>query len=710
MSCETEIGLPPVLGEYLCCRMLSGSRPVCFRLDRDGRIQAWQGPLEHYGLVPPEAGEPIGRCYDFMEGLLPLDQDFVHLPCIQIGLGVTVDLHLVGDDDRVWVLLLDAAHKAAGITPLQQRINEIALENRRGSGSGDDRTLSETALIVDLLEALDIAALLWTGEDRFRLLGKAPGWLVELWPGIVEQPSDLLPCETFPFLANFLLDAVQFWEQGSGGRLESGIWSETDGRGKECLLEAVAVKLGKARILVIEHERGFARERRKALQKGRDLALDYHFLNRLEKGLEKTRDELEERVRERTRELELANRRLENELEARARMEKERALMNIQLQQSQKMEAIGTLASGIAHDFNNILSAVIGFTEIAIYDAAPGTALKRNLEQVLKAGYRARDLVKQILTFSRQTEPEKKPVQLKLVTAEALRFIRASLPSTIEIVTRLESNSLVMADPTQLHQVIMNLATNAGHSMAGKGGTLEVELTDCRLDENQARLLEVSPGSFVCLKVADNGCGMSPEVMARIFDPFFTTKQKEQGTGMGLSVVHGIVKSCSGGIRVESEPGRGTVFRIYFPAFKAAGHSVQRQAGRLATGDERVLVIDDEKFQVDIMSQILNRLGYRVITATDSQKGLDLFFSNPGGFDLVITDMTMPKLTGLQLARRIHAVRPEIPVILCSGFGESMVPKSAENPAIAAWLMKPVVMEQLAATVRKVLDEAGPDG
>ncbi|GEM_PF-1056531 len=706
-SSAAKIDLPPALVEYICHRMRDECRPAYFQLDPEGVIRDWGGPLEHYGLDEPAIGESMARRYDFMAGLLPLDREFVRMPCVQIGSGAIVDLHLVGGDDRIWVLLMDASGKVAGITLLKQKINEMALD---GSLPGETPPDTEPAILADLLEALDIAGLLWTGQERFRLLGKAPGWLIRLWPGIAEQPADLIPAEAFPFLANFLLDARQFWEGGSGGRLESGVWSETDPLGREYLLEAAAVRAGEARVLVIEYERGLARERRNVLQKGRNLALDYHFLNRMEKELERSRDDLEQRVRERTRELELANRRLANELEARARVEKERAMMNIQLQQAQKMEAIGTLASGIAHDFNNILSAVIGFTEIALYDVAPGSALKNNLEQVLRAGCRARDLVKQILTFSRQTEPEKKPVQLKLVAAEALRFIRASLPSTIAIDSRLRSDSLVMADPTQLHQVIMNLATNAGHAMAESGGTLRVGLSDCVLDPGRARLLQVSPGSFVCLEVADTGCGMPPDVMARIFDPFFTTKQKDQGTGMGLSVVHGIVKGCGGGIQVESTPAKGTVFRAYFPAMKTAEQTMDRQVRDLATGSERILVIDDEKFQVDIMRQVLARLGYRVATATDSQQALDLFVSDPYGFDLVITDMTMPGFTGLQLARRILAIRQDIPVILCSGFGESMIRKSAQGPAIAACLMKPVVMDQLASTVRRVLDDAGRAG
>ena len=376
------------------------------------------------------------------------------------------------------------------------------------------------------------------------------------------------------------------------------------------------------------------------------------------------------------------------------------------LSQAQKMEAIGTLAGGIAHDFNNILSAILGYTELSLIDIPQESAVRKNLKQVLKAGGRAKDLVQQILTYSRQREREIQPVKINLMVNEALKLLRASLPSTIRINNSLTSNLAIMSDPTNIHQIIMNLCTNAAHSMQDKGGLLEVSLTDVDLDADFAKHHPgLNPGKFVCLSVSDTGHGMSPDIMERIFDPFYTTKNKGEGTGMGLSVVHGIVKSHAGALTVDSTTGRGSVFKAFFPAIESEWIPNNKSADLMVTGIESILFVDDEAFQADIAQKMLSRLGYRLTTCTSSVEALELFRQSPQNFDLVITDMTMPQMTGDLLARELISIRPEIPIIVCTGYSDRIDTDKAHEIGIRELVMKPVVMKDIANCIRRILDE-----
>jgi signal transduction histidine kinase len=389
-------------------------------------------------------------------------------------------------------------------------------------------------------------------------------------------------------------------------------------------------------------------------------------------------------------------------------LEKESLRIQAQLQQAQKMEAIGTLAGGIAHDFNNILSAVIGYTEIALADIPEGSSQHRNLQEVLKAGSRARDLVKQILTFSRQTEQELKPVQIDQVVRETLKLLRASLPTTVKISHDIQSDSAVLADSTQIHQVIMNLCTNAAHAMRAKGGRLILELTDVVLGGS---FLEqhpsLSPGVYINLRVIDTGHGMKQATLDRIFDPFFTTKERGEGTGMGLAVVLGIVKSHGGTITVDSEEGKGSTVNVFLPVIMREIEDEARIKEPIPTGTERILFIDDEKSLVDLGQQILERLGYKVTIRTSSVEALELFIEQPDKFDLVITDMTMPNMTGDELAGELMNIRADIPVILCTGYSERISKERAHDLGIKEFILKPIVMRELAKTVRGVLDKNG---
>jgi PAS domain S-box-containing protein len=382
-------------------------------------------------------------------------------------------------------------------------------------------------------------------------------------------------------------------------------------------------------------------------------------------------------------------------------------LLEMQLRQGQKLESIGTLAGGISHDFNNILSAVIGYTELCLLDAPEGSTLYRHLQSILEAGARARDLVKQILAFSRQNKQELRPVDLSVIVKETAKLLRATLPTTIEIHQYIDTDALVMGDPTQMHQVLMNLCTNAGHAMQEKGGILEIRLENTTLDADiSSRHAGLKPGPFVCLTVSDSGRGMPLHVLERIFDPFFTTKEKTEGTGMGLSVAHGIVTAAGGTIHAYSEVSHGASFKVLLPMIERRLEPEPRPDAIIVGGNERILFVDDEKTLVDMGRQMLQSYGYEVTTSTDSLEALNLFRSDPSRFDLVITDMTMPHMTGDALAKALMERRPDLPVILCTGFSASMTDKAAAELGIRALVMKPILMHQIAATVRRVLDES----
>ncbi len=379
------------------------------------------------------------------------------------------------------------------------------------------------------------------------------------------------------------------------------------------------------------------------------------------------------------------------------------------LRQAQKMEAIGTLAGGIAHDFNNILMSLMGYTELL------RLSLKNNaseqqvfyLNQVNQASNRAKELVHQILAFSRQRAQEKRPLQITPVVKEALKLLRASLPSTIEIKLTLKAkNDTVNADPTEIHQVLMNLCTNASHAMTEKGGTLEVRLVDH--DGGAPRgwtdAVEAIAQPMIVLSVCDTGHGISPAILNRVFDPFFTTKEQGEGTGMGLAVVHGIAKSSGGLVSVETELGGGTTVHVYFPKAEQAPVSARKpkRKGLIGRG-ERILFVDDERMIADMGEDILCELNYEVVTSTDSCKALALFEKDPAKFDIVITDYTMPRMTGLDMAKRMLELRPELPIILCTGFSSTITPESAKKAGIREFMLKPVPPDAMANVIKRTL-------
>ncbi len=375
-------------------------------------------------------------------------------------------------------------------------------------------------------------------------------------------------------------------------------------------------------------------------------------------------------------------------------------------QQNQRLEAIGVLAGGIAHDFNNLLSPIIGYTELSLAMLPPNSPVRDDLEQVLLAAKRATDLVRQILTFSRQRRYERKAISIGPVLREALKLLRATLPATIEIKQEIDDRAgAVVIDPTEIHQIIMNLCTNAYQAMP-QGGVLTVELKEMTIERELSDPIPgLAPGRYLRLTVGDTGCGIPREIVDKIFEPYFTTKEEGRGTGLGLSTTYSIVRSCGGAITVYSEPGKGTVFHVYLPVADRRTDAAQKEEREAVAGGkgERILFVDDEAGIAELGKTTLERVGYTVTSCTDPRKALTLFFDNPAGFDLVITDMTMPGMTGKQLAEEILKNRPDLPVILCTGFSEHINEEKARNLGIKKFLNKPVSPRELAAAVREVL-------
>jgi PAS domain S-box-containing protein len=408
-------------------------------------------------------------------------------------------------------------------------------------------------------------------------------------------------------------------------------------------------------------------------------------------------DELESRVRTRTEELQQAYDKLLEETRERERAEQ-------QLRQAQKMEALGTLAGGIAHDFNNMLAAIIGFSEIAKDKMPQDGTVQRPLTRVLEAGIRGRELVKRMLTFARQTEQEKKPLPLSSIIKETAELLRASIPTTIRIGVSISSESgFVLADPIQIQQVIMNLCTNSAHAMREKGGSLELDLSDFAVS-SRTNPRGIKPGSYMRLTVRDTGTGMPPEIMDKIFDPFFTTKRPGEGTGLGLSVVHGIVEQHEGCVTVESELGKGALFSIYLPKVAEETPIEAATDNVPLTGHERVLFVDDEEVLAEMGQELLEGLGYKVTVKGSSIEALSAIKADPNRFDLVITDQTMPEMTGVELAKEVLAIKADMPIIMCTGFSYLVDADKARAAGIKAFAMKPLTKREIAGTIRKVLD------
>ncbi len=387
----------------------------------------------------------------------------------------------------------------------------------------------------------------------------------------------------------------------------------------------------------------------------------------------------------------------------------ERNEMQRRLEQSQRLESIGNLAGGIAHDFNNLLHPIMGFSELLLLDLTPGTREYKNTQEILSASKRGRDLIESILAFGRQSEGKKKPIQLQNLLEEIIKMARATIPSNIEILHQWDVKcGVIEAHVTQIHQVVMNLVTNAYHAIGPNEGRMTIELEELNLLLPEAQSMHIPAGRYARLRVTDTGCGIEPEHQGKIFEPYFTTKEQGKGTGIGLSTVYGIVHDHGGEIKVESKPGNGSTFDVYLPIMTRINPTEETNApGPVVGGKERILLVDDDDLISSLEKSLLQRIGYQVTAMVDSRETLALFASDISAFDLIITDMTMPGMTGDQLAGKIHALRPELPIIACTGYSDRLDKDNAKAIGIRGVLYKPVSREDLAGKVRQVLDEAG---
>jgi signal transduction histidine kinase/ActR/RegA family two-component response regulator len=437
---------------------------------------------------------------------------------------------------------------------------------------------------------------------------------------------------------------------------------------------------------------------------------DFYMRILLQKEQEKVQsanNALEKRVQERTRQIAQANRDLKKEIEIRKRHEKEKTKLEGQLVQLQKMETIGTLAGGIAHDFNNILTPILGYTEMALEELSEESVLRYDIEQINSAAVRGKDLVQQILTFSRQVDFDKKPLKLDEVVTEVLKLIRASFPSNIEIRQELDKQSgTVLADSTQMHQIIMNLCTNAYHAMMGKGGVLTIKLDKQKVGARSINgSAKIQKGTYVRLTISDNGHGMDKRTVERIFEPFFTMKEVGSGSGLGLSVVHGIVSNYHGTIVVESEPGEGSSFSIYLPQHSEHLEEEKEHTQQLKKGRGSIMFVDDEKEITFMGKRMLESLGYTVDIQTDSQEALNVFYENPHKYDLLVTDQAMPKLMGTELIAKMKEVRPDMKSIIITGYQESIPANAIEQYEIADIISKPLILSEFSELIGKVLSQ-----
>ncbi len=692
--------------QKLCTIVFKEQLLVYFVLDSTGKILEWGGSLAELNFQEPETNSNISDIVIFMEGILPLQGKSMEFACIKMAGGICVDALLFRVDKGYGLIVWDSSKKDLFLTETQQKFHELSLLIEKQKNQIIQKTgqtsLRDDDFLEDLFQALNFAVLEMNDQGHFVLIGTPPQWIEH-----IPQASQMLSGkayqeDVFSFLGNFIREAKQRWAQNKKDIFRSGLWIEKDHIDQELLFEATAIDIHHKKLLIITHDIWHPNHTQSIIQKGRDLALHYHDLKQSGTKLKNMHDELELRVQERTKDLEQANFKLANELKERKKLEKEQAEVSKQLRQSQKMEAIGTLAGGIAHDFNNILAAIIGFTELSLSEIDNDSPHKSRFEKVLYASGRAKDLVRQILTFSHQSDYEKQPLKLKLVVKESLQLLRASIPATIDIVIDVKSSGYIFADYTQIHQVIMNLCTNAWHAMKKAGGTLSVELKDVKLSsENTLKHVDLPSGQYLVLIISDTGCGISPEVVDRIFDPYFTTKDKDKGTGLGLSVVHGIITKCDGAITIDTLPELGSTFTVYLPEFFPHVKKEDTREPLITGNGEHILFVDDEAFQTELAQKFVQKLGYKITAYSNSVDAFDSFKKDK--YDLIITDMIMPRMTGKDLAKKIREIDANIPIILSTGYSDDIEKEKLDQAGITKCLMKPFGIAELAEMIHTVL-------
>jgi signal transduction histidine kinase/CheY-like chemotaxis protein len=438
--------------------------------------------------------------------------------------------------------------------------------------------------------------------------------------------------------------------------------------------------------------------------------IEYYMRIQLEQEKENVKtanDALEKRVEERTQQLSNANQDLKKEIEIRQKFERERAELEKQLFQLQKMETIGTLAGGIAHDFNNILTPILGYTDMALEELPAESNLRFDIEQINNAAHRGKDLVQQVLTFSREMDFENKPIQLQPIVAEALNLIKSSLPPSVEVKQHFDQNiGTVLADPTHIHQIVMNLCTNANHAMLKTGGILEVRLDSVKIDQRSAeKIPNLKKGEYIRMTISDTGHGMDIKTQERIFEPFFTRKEVGSGSGLGLSVVHGIINNYDGAIVVDSTPDKGTTFVIYLPKFGTDLMESDKSDKKPLKGDEYILFVDDEPEITFMGKKMLEKLGYKVTITTNSISAFEEFKKGPDKYSLLVTDQSMPNMSGTELAFMLKEIRPELKVIIITGFAENLSDEVISKSGISEVILKPMIFDDFSKIIRRVLDK-----
>ncbi len=431
------------------------------------------------------------------------------------------------------------------------------------------------------------------------------------------------------------------------------------------------------------------------------------LLEQEKENVKTANDALEKRVQERTMQLLDSNLDLKKEIEIRQKFEKERTELEKQLFQLQKMETIGTLAGGIAHDFNNILTPILGYTDMAREELPEESPLRFDIEQINNAALRGKDLVQQILTFSREVGFEKKPIQLQPIVAEALNLLKASFPPGVEIQQHLDPRiGTVLADPTQIHQIVMNLCTNANHAMMKMGGILKVKLDGVKIDQKSAeKIPNLKKGDYIRLTISDTGYGMDIKTQERIFEPFFTRKEVGSGSGLGLSVVHGIINNYGGAIVVDSNPGEGTTFSIYLPKYGSDPVSSHKSDKKPIKGDEHILFVDDEPEIIFMGKKMLENLGYKVTIKSDSISALEEFKNNPKKYSLLVTDQNMPNIPGTELTSRMKEINPGLKAIIITGYADNLSEEVLTQNGISEVILKPMRLDDFSKVIRAVLDK-----
>ncbi len=590
-----------------------------------------------------------------------------------------------------------------------EKLNTTLAENVKALEASEEQFRSLVATIPDIVYRIDSKGRFTFINEAVEKLGYSPDELMGKHFCHIIVPTYENEISREKVLNN--ADGVEtrkkpiklFDERRTGKRKTIGLEIQLVARNSSRLYYGNLEKLGNSSVVVEVNSTGLYSENsgeEKNIYIGTvGVIRDISDRKWLEDGLRKARDELEIKVQQRTTELVQKNKAYAEELIKSQLLEKE-------LIQAQKMEAIGTLAGGIAHDFNNILSIILGFVELSMDHAEEDSELAENLQEINVAGNRAKELIKQILTFARRSDEKLQPMQVSLIAKEVLKLLRSTIPTSIAIVDDVHSEGQIMANPTQLHQIFMNLATNAAQAMEKMdGGTLKLSMRDIVMDgKMDLEKPHLAHGRYVIIKISDTGKGIPKEHLDLIFEPYFTTKSPGEGTGLGLSVVHGIVKNCDGDISVESRPGIGTVFTILLPAVERRTNTRKNGLQHLPTGLERIFVVDDELVIARLTSRILQQLGYTVTSSNNSLEALEMIRENPHAYDLVISDMTMPHLSGDRLTVEILKIRPDMPIIICTGYSTRINDASIQKIGARALLMKPIDKKRLSGIVREVLD------